>query len=490
MQLQPVILSGGSGTRLWPLSRELYPKQFLPLTGEKSMLQETVRRLDGLFGSDAPGELLAPIIVCNEEHRFLVAEQLRQLERQAQAIVLEPLGRNTAPALTATALFLLDAGQDPVMLVMPADHVIAESAAFHRAVLAGARLAEDGYLVTFGIVPSAAETGYGYIEQGDAIVTGAEAAVPSAHRIAAFVEKPNLATAQSYLSAGGYLWNSGMFMMKPSVWTAAMERFRPDILQACRASIEAGQRDQDFFRLGKDAFKTCPSDSIDYAVMEKVVQPGSGTPDKAAVLPLDAGWSDIGAWSALWEVQGKDSDGNAVSGDVLLQSTRNTLAMAQSRLVTTVGVEDLIIVETADAVLVAQRDSVQGVKEVVAELKARGRSEHVNHRRVHRPWGTYETIDIGERYQVKRITVNPGSALSLQMHHHRAEHWVVVTGTARVTRGEETFLVTENQSTYIPLGVKHRLDNPGKFPLEMIEVQSGGYLGEDDIVRFEDNYGR
>ena len=484
MNIYPVILSGGSGTRLWPLSRELYPKQLLPLVEESTMLQETVRRLEDL----ADGK--EPVIVCNEEHRFLVAEQMRQLGKSPAGIILEPLGRNTAPALTLAALTLLQNGEDGVMLVMPADHVIQDSAAFHLAVQRGAALAQEGSLVTFGIVPIEPETGYGYIKKGAAIAAAAAPVhsaaradtIPGSWRVAAFVEKPDAATAQRYLDSGEYLWNSGMFMMRASVWLAELAAYRSDIEQACRTAHAGSARDGDFLRVEKAAFSTCPSDSIDYAVMEKTA--------KAVVIALDAGWSDVGAWPALWQVRARDADGNVIQGDVHAHATRNTLMIAQHRFVAAVGVQDMIIVETADAVLVAHKDSAQDVKKIVEHLKKNNRDEYRNQRKVYRPWGCYEGVDAGSRFQVKRITVTPGASLSLQMHHHRAEHWIVVKGTARVTRGDEVFILSENQSTYIPLGTKHRLENPGSIPLEMIEVQSGGYLGEDDIVRFEDKYNR
>jgi mannose-1-phosphate guanylyltransferase/mannose-6-phosphate isomerase len=469
-RIVPVILSGGSGTRLWPLSREHYPKQLLALAQDLTMLQETAMRLDGT-------EKQAPaLVVCNEEHRFLVAEQLRQIDRMPQDILLEPFGRNTAPALTLAALAIAAREPDAVMLVMPADHVIRDQAAFHTVVQKGRDQALAGRLVTFGILPTQPETGYGYIRKGPMLATA------GAYEVGSFVEKPDVATASSYLESGEYLWNSGIFMMTAARWLEEIRRFRPDIADACVATWHGGKRDMDFFRIGKEAFGRCPSESIDYAVMEKT--------DNAVVIPLDAGWSDIGSWSSLWEVSQRDADGNVQQGDVLALQTHNALLIAQHRFVAAVGLEDVIVVETADAVLVAHKDHAQEVKNVVAELKARSRSEHLTHRRVYRPWGHYEGIDLGERFQVKRITVNPGAALSLQMHHHRAEHWIVVKGTARVTRGDEVFFVSENESTFIPLGTQHRLENPGAIPLEIIEVQSGSYLGEDDIVRFEDRYNR
>jgi mannose-1-phosphate guanylyltransferase/mannose-6-phosphate isomerase len=469
-RIVPVILSGGSGTRLWPLSREHYPKQLLALAGELTMLQETAVRLDGA-AEQAPA-----LIVCNEEHRFLVAEQLRQIDRLPQDILLEPFGRNTAPALTLAALAVTAREPGAIMLVMPADHVIRDRVAFHAAVQKGRVEALAGRLVTIGIVPIQPETGYGYIRKGPMLASG------GAYQIGHFVEKPDAATARAYMESGEYLWNSGIFMMAAAHWLEEIRRFRPDIADACMTAWQEGKRDMDFFRIDKDAFSHCPGESIDYAVMEKT--------DNAVVIPLDAGWSDIGAWSSLWEVSQHDADGNMQQGDVMAIHTRNALLIAQHRFVAAVGLEDVIVVETADAVLVAHKDHAQEVKTVVAELKKRKRTEHLMHRRVYRPWGHYEGIDMGERFQVKRITVNPGAALSLQMHHHRAEHWVVVKGTARVTRGDEVFFVTENESTFIPLGTRHRLENPGAIPLEIIEVQSGSYLGEDDIVRFEDRYNR
>jgi len=464
-QLQPVLLSGGSGTRLWPLSREAYPKQFLPLAGDDTMVQATWRRVEALAD-------LAPIVVANEEHRFLVAEQLRQVGAPVPAILLEPVGRNTAPAIAAAALQAMAGGADPLLLVLPSDHVVRDVAGFQRAVREASSAAEAGALVTFGIVPDAPETGFGYIqaEAGDGL-----------RQVLRFVEKPDAATARSYLDAGGYYWNSGMFLFRASRYLEELARFRPDIVDAVRAAHAAARHDGDFVRLDKDAFSACQSDSIDYAVMEKTAD--------AMVLPVDIGWNDVGSWSALWDVAERDADGNAHHGDVIAVDSRNSYAYAQ-RLVALVGVDDIVVVETDDAVLVARKDKVQEVKQVVARLKQEQRSQAVLHREVHRPWGSYDSVDNGGRHQVKRIKVKPGAALSLQMHHHRAEHWIVVSGTAKVTRGDETLLLSENESTYIPLGVKHRLENPGKVPLELIEVQSGSYLGEDDIVRFEDVYGR
>ena len=463
--LQPVLLSGGTGTRLWPLSREAYPKQFLPLAGDETMVQATWRRVAPLAGA-------APIVVANEEHRFLVAEQLRQIGAPTPAIVLEPVGRNTAPAIAAAALQALANGDDPLLLVLPSDHVVRNEAGFREAVIDACAAAEAGALVTFGIVPDAPETGFGYIQAqaGDGV-----------RRVLRFVEKPDAPTAQSYLDAGGYYWNSGMFLFRASRYLEELGKFQPGIVASVSAAFAAAKRDGDFIRLEKDAFAGSPSDSIDYAVMEKT--------GDAKVLPVDIGWNDVGSWSALWEVAQRDADGNAHRGDVIAVDSRNTYAYAQ-RLVALVGLDDIVVVETDDAVLVAHKDRVQEVKQVVAQLRESQRSQAVLHRKVYRPWGAYDSIDTGERFQVKRITVKPGGVLSLQMHHHRAEHWIVVSGTARVTRGEETLLLSENQSTYIPLGVTHRLENPGMVPLELIEVQSGSYLGEDDIVRFEDMYGR
>jgi mannose-1-phosphate guanylyltransferase/mannose-6-phosphate isomerase len=467
--LVPVILSGGAGTRLWPLSRELYPKQLLRLVAERTMLQETVARTEGVPG------LTPPIVVCNENHRFMVAEQLRELGTAPQAIVLEPQGRNTAPAAAIAALLASGGGDaDPVLLVLPADHVITDVPAFQAAVAAGHVAAESGSLVTFGVVPDRAETGYGYIRRG----AGPGPAFP----VAKFVEKPDAATARGYVESGEYYWNSGMFMFRASAYLAELGRYAPAMLAACRAALAAAGRDLDFLRLPAQEFASCPSDSIDYAVMEKT--------DRALVVPLAAGWSDVGSWAALADALPQDAEGNVTAGDVLTEDSSGCYLHSTSRLVAAVGLRDHVVVETKDAVLVAPRDRVQDVKELVAELKARGRHETSLHREVYRPWGSYDSIDSGDRFQVKRLIVKPGATLSLQLHHHRAEHWVVVTGTAKVTRGDEVFTLSENESTYIPIGVRHRIENPGKIPLHIIEVQSGTYLGEDDIVRFEDRYGR
>ncbi|GAA4649085.1 mannose-1-phosphate guanyltransferase [Kistimonas scapharcae] len=493
MNLLPVIMSGGSGSRLWPQSRSLYPKQFLPLVNERSMLQNTIARLDGL------ADIGKPLLIANEDHRFLVAEQLRQMGREAEAIILEPVGRNTAPAVALAALKALNhkepvnvpdntgtsaipggrikAQGDALLLVLAADHVIQDEAAFHRAIEAAMPAARDGKLVTFGIVPTHPETGYGYIKSCKT-PEGALTPLP----VEQFVEKPDRATAEQYLASGNYFWNSGMFMFNASRYLEELWQFRPDILTACEQAIAVEHPDMDFVRLNEAAFKACPDDSIDYAVMEKT--------QDAVVIPLDAGWSDVGSWSSLWDIAEKDAQGNAVQGDAMLHDTRNTYIRSEKKLVATVGVEDLVITESDDAILIASKDRVQDVKKIVERIKAEGRTEAKLHRKVYRPWGSYDSIDAGERYQVKRITVKPGAQLSLQKHYHRAEHWIVVKGTALVTNGDQEILLTENQSTYIPIGVVHRLENPGKFDLELIEVQSGGYLGEDDIVRFEDTYGR
>ena len=478
--VQPVILSGGSGTRLWPLSREKYPKQLLPLFGQDSLLQATIRRVEGVAGV----QLAAPMVVCNEEYRFVIAEQLRKMGKEG-VIVLEPVGRNTAPALTLAALEAEKNGADPILLVMPADHVIVDVAAFQAAVLHGAALAVAGKVVTFGITPDCAETGYGYIQTGEALDNSSAGAC----KIARFVEKPNQDTAQAYIDSGDYLWNSGIFIMRASVWLAAMQQCRADIYGACREAWQVEQLDGDFVRVGKAEFEQCPSDSINYAVMEKIAAGDINLP-VGVVIPLAAGWSDVGAWDSLWHALPKNAEGNFAQGDVLLNDCVDTLAMSSGRLIACIGVSDLVVVETSDAVLVAHKSKTQNVKKVVEALKSQGRSEGLLHRKVYRPWGWYDSVDFGERFQVKRMMVKPGAKLSLQLHHHRAEHWVVVKGTATVTRGDTSYLVTENESTYIPLGTQHRLENEGKIPLEIIEVQSGGYLGEDDIVRFDDHYGR
>ena len=470
MTLYPVILSGGSGSRLWPLSREYFPKPLLPLVSEQTLLQETATRLDGLAGlGDA-------VYVCNEEHRFLVAEQIAELGKTPSTIILEPEGRNTAPALTLAALYLVKRDADAMMVVMPADHVMTAPQQFVEAVEQGSHNAEQGALVTFGIVPASPETGYGYIKRDQQVDDSA------AYRVARFVEKPDRETAEQYVSEGDYFWNSGIFLMRADRWLDEISQHRPDILKACRQAMNKGTQDSDFFRVNKQDFHECPGDSIDYAVMEKT--------ERAVVMPISAGWSDIGAWSALWDVCDRDADGNVMQGDVIAEDTRNAFLVAQHRCLATVGLDDVVVIETADAVLVASKDKAQDVKAIVSRLKESGREEHKVHRQVYRPWGSYEGIDEGPRFQVKRLTVKPGAQLSLQMHHHRAEHWVVVKGTARVTSGEQTFDLHENESTYIPIGQTHRLENPGNIPLEVIEIQSGSYLGEDDIVRFEDVYDR
>lgn len=477
----PVILCGGSGTRLWPLSRELYPKQLLSLVGTDTLLQQTAKRLSGL--TDAT----APVVICNEEHRFMVAEQLRAAGLRHQAIILEPVGRNTAPAVALAALYALDLDPDSVLLVLPADHLIQQPESFYEAVEYGQPFAMSGRLVTFGIVPDRPETGYGYIKCGavaknDGPDDGGDDCRCQAYCIERFVEKPDLELAKRYVASGDYHWNSGMFLFRSDVYLEELSNNNRQIVEACAKAYEKASEDLDFLRVERESFCACPSDSIDYAVMEKS--------DRGIVIPADLGWSDIGSWSALWDVGERDGNGNIVVGDVLLHESTDSYFHASTRLIAGVGVRDHVVVETADAVLVAHKSRVQDVKKVVEQLKRSGRSEANLHRRVFRPWGSYEGLSDGERFQVKHIIVKPGCSLSLQMHHHRAEHWIVVRGTAKITRGDETFMLSENESTYIPLGVRHRLENPGIIPLELIEVQSGAYLGEDDIVRFEDDYGR
>ncbi len=466
--LIPVLLSGGVGSRLWPVSREGRPKQFLPLGGTLSMLQETSQRVSDLDAAQ-------PMVVCNDAHRFLVAEQLREINLSPSALILEPAGRNTAPAIALAAIRALAISADAVLLVLPADHYIRDVDAFSQAVRLALPVAGEGRLVTFGVVPSRPETGYGYIRCGDSLAEGVS-------ELAEFVEKPDAATAEQYVEAGNYLWNSGMFLFRADRYMAVLKEQNPAIHEACVAAMGKAQTDLDFLRPDEDAFLACPSDSIDYAVMEHT--------DAGAVVSLDCGWSDIGAWDALWAVGTPDADGNVIDGDVLAHNTHNSYLRSETRLITTAGVDNLVVVETADAILVADKDKVQGVKDIVTALKAAKRPEATVHQRVFRPWGSYESLIVSDRFQVKRIVVLPGQKLSLQKHHHRAEHWIVVKGTAEVTRGEEVFTLCEDQSTYLPLGTIHRLINPGKIPLELIEVQTGSYLGEDDIVRFEDVYGR
>ncbi|GGK77440.1 mannose-1-phosphate guanylyltransferase/mannose-6-phosphate isomerase [Amphritea balenae] len=508
----PVIMAGGSGTRLWPLSRTQYPKQFLPLNAEKTMLQETVARLKQVDIVD---------VICNEEHRFLAAEQMRQIGQNC-SVLLEPVGRNTAPAIALAALKAdakridakntdadrsasevrslrlsegaKDQDQSEILLVLAADHVIEDVAAFRDAVAIAEPLAAAGKMVTFGIVPTHAETGYGYIRSSKS-----EDLKQSHFTVQEFVEKPDVVTAEAYVDSGDYYWNSGMFMFRADRYLEELGKFRPDILEACQAAMAGTVADMDFVRVDETAFSACPDESIDYAVMEPLCAEGSlsaegsdsqDSSDSVVVVPLDAGWSDVGSWSALWEIKDKDANNNVAVGDTILEDTTNSFVYAGDRLVTTLGVDDLVIVDTKDALLVARKDRVQDVKKIVNQIKAAERNEHFQHRVVYRPWGKYDSIDNGERYQAKRITVNPGAKLSLQKHHHRAEHWVVVSGTANVRRGDDTMLVSENESVYIPIGEIHSLENPGKIPLELIEVQSGSYLGEDDIVRLEDQYGR
>ncbi|WP_280152728.1 mannose-1-phosphate guanylyltransferase/mannose-6-phosphate isomerase [Piscinibacter sp. XHJ-5] len=477
--VQPVIMAGGSGTRLWPLSRAQHPKQFLVLQGNRSLFQQAAARLSDLRCDDI--DIAAPCVVGNEEHRFLVLDQLRELKGVPEAtVVLEPMGRNTAPAMTLAALLATAKGGDPVLVVTPADQTVTDEQAFTQALQQAVRIAATGAIAILGVTPDRPETGFGYIRA--AAAAGSEAA----SRVAQFVEKPDLATAQRYLAGGDYYWNSGMFVVRASVWLKALETFRPDIATATRAAWQTRTLDASFVRPGRAEFTAIPSESVDYAVMEKC--PGSAFDIR--MVPLAAGWSDLGAWDAVWQVSEKDAAGNACAGDTFVRDSRNTLVHATSRLVGVLGLADVVVVETPDAVLVADRSRSQDVKHIVSHLDGQGRSEHTLHRQVHRPWGWYDSIDSGSRFQVKRIMVKPGASLSLQKHHHRAEHWIVVCGTAEVTNGDQVILLTENQSTYIPVGTVHRLANPGKVPLEIIEVQSGSYLGEDDIVRYEDTYGR
>ncbi len=468
----PLVLAGGAGTRLWPLSRALYPKQLLNLTDDHSMLENTLLRLQGL------NSISPPIVVCNETHRFMVAEQLRRIEVKPLSIMLEPMGRNTAPAIAVAAIKAVEQEDDPFLLILPADHVIQDISLFHNVIQQGVIRAAQGHLITFGIIPDGPETGYGYIKKGKELRKEADGACI----IDRFVEKPDYETACQYIESKDYLWNSGMFLFHASDIISELERLEPEMLSACRLAVENGIDDLDFFRLDSAGFAGARSESIDYAVMEKT--------DRGAIIPFDAGWSDLGSWDALWQTGQKDENNNVLSGDVLISNVKNSYLYSQSRLIAAVGIEDHVVVETKDAILVAPRDQVQNVKQIVAQLKKRERNEAVSHSKVFRPWGSYETIDIEHRFQVKRITVTPGAKLSLQKHYHRAEHWTVVSGTAIVTKGKDEILLSENESTYIPLGTLHRLENPGKIPLELIEVQSGSYLGEDDIVRYDDVYGR
>ncbi len=470
----PIILAGGSGTRLWPLSRALHPKQLISLVDQQTMLQNTILRIDNL------ADVVNPVVICNDEYRFMVAEQLRKIEVQADAIILEPVGRNTAPALAVAAIRAMAKGDDPVLLVLPADHHIEMADPFHRVVEAGYEHAQVGRLVTFGIIPEQPETGYGYIKMGEALPTAKSN--DSAVTIAAFVEKPDLETAEKYVASKGYCWNSGMFMFKASCVLQEMETFVPDIVSACRQAIEDGRTDLDFFRLDRTAFSSCPADSIDYAVMEKT--------DRGAMLPMAAGWNDLGSWEALYQVGEKNEQNNVIKGDVVLHDVCESYLHAENRLIAAVGLKDHIVVETSDAVMISPRDRVQDVKGLVDQLKAKNREETRTHKRGYRPWGTVDQLVKGSRFQVNRITVKPGGVLSLQKHFNRSEHWIVVRGAALVTKGDEQFVLKEDSSTYISAGIEHRLENPGKIPLELIEVQTGGYIGEDDITRLEDLYGR
>lgn len=465
--IAPVILSGGSGTRLWPLSRKLHPKQFINLVNDTTLFQDTVLRL--------PKNTVDPLIICNEEHRFLAAEQLRQIDKKSNGIILEPIGRNTAPAIALAALKFINSGEDPLLLVLSADHLIKNIDAFHQSIKTAEKLAEKNKLVTFGIVPDKAETGYGYIK--------ANMCNTSDHyNIQSFVEKPNQKDAEKYLDSGDYLWNSGMFMFKASIYLQELEKFEPEILTSCKKSCQTEYKDKDFIRLNNDEFRQCPEQSIDYGVMEHT--------EGAMVVPLDANWSDIGSWDALWDAKNKDSNGNVSEGDVILNGVKNTYTYSSNRLVSAIGVSDLVIVDTQDALLIADKNHSQDIKNIVNQLKKENRSEAENHRKVLRPWGYYDSIDVDDGFQVKRILVNPGAKLSLQKHQHRAEHWVVVKGIATITRGDDVFVLKENQSTYIPKGEVHRLENTEETDLEIIEIQTGDYLGEDDIIRLEDDYQR
>ncbi|MGX7353487.1 mannose-1-phosphate guanylyltransferase/mannose-6-phosphate isomerase [Citrobacter sp. ESY80] len=469
--LLPVIMAGGTGSRLWPMSRELYPKQFLRLYGQRSMLQETVLRLDDVDARE-------PVVICNQEHRFLVAEQLRQINKLSHNIILEPVGRNTAPAIALAALSAIENGDDPILLVLAADHIINNKSAFHQAVKSAFKFAMQGRLVTFGIVPTGAETGYGYIHRGQEEVLGENIA----YQVSRFVEKPNKETAESYLVSGEYYWNSGMFMFRAKKYLEELEKFRPDILESCKAAIRGCKDSDEFIKIDRDLFIACPDESVDYAVMEKTTD--------AVVVGLDADWSDVGSWSALWEVSPKDKKGNVLTGDTFMHNANNCYINTDEKLVAAIGVDNLVIINTKDAVLVVDKDQVQDVKKVVEYLKANHRSEYKRHREIYRPWGRCDVVVQTERFNVNRITVKPGAAFSMQMHHHRTEHWVVLSGTGEVTIKDQKFLLTENQSTFIPIGAQHRLENPGKIPLELLEIQSGSYLGDDDIIRIKDQYGR
>jgi mannose-1-phosphate guanylyltransferase / mannose-6-phosphate isomerase len=467
--IHPVIMSGGAGSRLWPLSRQLYPKQLLPLAGERTMIQETARRVQG------PG-FAAPMAVCNQEHRFLIAEQLRENGGAAPTIVLEPVGRNTAPVAAIASLMLAEQDPSALILLMPADHVVLDKDAFQKAVSIAAEAARTGAIVTFGIAPKSPETGYGYIQRGDA------SSAAGSFQVRRFEEKPDRETAQRYIDTGEYYWNGGIFLFSAKAYLDELTKLEPKIVESCREAVAKGRRDLDFFRLDEQSFTACPSKSIDYAVMEHT--------KRAAMVPVDMGWSDVGSWQSLWEIAARDGSGNAIEGDVVAVNVSNSYLRSEGPLLAAVGFDDLVVVATQDAVLVTRRGATQDVKKLVEEIERSGHHHHLHHRQVFRPWGSYDSIDNGERFQVKRIVVNPGAKLSLQMHHHRAEHWIVVAGTAKVTCGDKEFLLRENESTYIPLGSRHRLENPGSIPLHLIEVQSGSYLGEDDIVRFEDTYGR
>lgn len=467
----PVIMAGGTGSRLWPMSRELFPKQFLKLYGSNSMLQETINRLDGL-------NVMNPVVICNEEHRFIVAEQLREIDKLSKNIILEPVGRNTAPAITLAALNAVVHDNDPILLVLAADHIIQDIHAFHQSVQNAIPFANQHYLATFGIVPNAPEIGYGYIQRGNEISVEQS----SAFEVKRFVEKPNKQTAEEYISSNNYYWNSGMFMFRASNYLKEIEKFRPDILEACKVALDITDVDMDFIRVDSDKFMACPDESIDYAVMEHT--------ENAVVVPLDAAWSDVGSWSALWDISNRDQNENVFVGDTFSLNTRNCYVNTDKKLVATIGVDNLVIVNTKDAILVVNKNEVQDVKKVVEYLKQQQRIEYYAHKTVYRPWGSSDTVVSDERFKVNHIIVKPGGSFSLQVHHHRAEHWVVLSGTAKVTIEDKTFLITENQSTFIPVGASHMLENPGKIPLEIIEVRSGSYLADDDIIRIKDQYGR